>query len=99
MAKGHDFTKRLWSSINPGSWALPSGVKMAQRTKEEQMKKRPSLKEINARMDKLNKQRPSKNQIEELNEVIRKINKENGTDEEMIPARKIAASDDRLAIK
>lgn len=59
------------------------------------MKKRPSLKEINAQMDKLNKQRPSKKQIEELGEAIRKINEENGTDEKAIPAKKIAISDDR----
>ncbi|MFP5490954.1 MAG: hypothetical protein ACLGG0_05600 [Bacteriovoracia bacterium] len=59
------------------------------------MKKRPSLKEINAHMDKLNKQKPSKKQIEELGEVIRKINEENGTDEKVIPAKKIAISDDR----
>jgi Tfp pilus assembly protein PilO len=59
------------------------------------MKKRPSLKEINAQMDKLNKQKPSKKQIDELGEVIRKINEENGTDEKVIPVKKIAISDDR----
>lgn len=59
------------------------------------MKKRPNLKEINAQMDKLNKQKPSKKQIEELGEVIRKINEENNSQGTVIPAKKIAISDDR----
>lgn len=59
------------------------------------MKKRPSLKEINAQMDKLNKQKPTQKQIDELGEVIRKINEEYGTNEKAIPAKKIAISDDR----
>ncbi len=62
------------------------------------MKKRPSLKEINAHMDKLNKQRPSKKQIEELGEVIRKINEENQKDEQVIPVKKIAVSNDHPAV-
>lgn len=59
------------------------------------MKKRPSLKEINAQMDKLNKQKPSKKQIEELGEVIRKINEENNSQGTVIPAKKIAISEDQ----
>lgn len=59
------------------------------------MKKRPSLKEINAQMDKLNKQKPSKKQIEELGEVIRKINEDNNSQGTVIPAKKIAISEDR----
>jgi hypothetical protein len=46
-------------------------------------------------MHKLNKQKPSKKQIEELGEVIRKINEENRIDEKAIPAKKIAISEDR----
>jgi len=59
------------------------------------MKKRPSLKEINAQMDKLNKQKPSKKQIEDLGVVIRKINKENNSQGTVTPAKKIAISEER----
>lgn len=58
------------------------------------MKKRPSLKEINAQIDKINKQKPLKKQIEELGDVIRKINEEN-----TFPAKKIAAPDERSVVE
>ena len=62
------------------------------------MKTRRSLKEINAEMDAIMKRKPTKQQIEELGEVIRKINKENEAIDSMIdPNKKIArASDDNF---
>ena len=56
------------------------------------MKKRRSLKEIYADMDKINKRKPTKEQIEELGKVIRKINEENEATKPAVPNRKIAIS-------
>ena len=56
--------------------------------------KRPSLKEINAQMDAIIKRKPTQEQIEELGEVIRKINEENQDVESVIPDKKIAKSDE-----
>ncbi len=60
----------------------------------EKQQKRPSIREINAEMDAIMKRKPTKQQIEELGEVIRKINKEN---EAIDSNKKIArASDDNF---
>ena len=56
--------------------------------------KRPSLKEINAQMDAIIKRKPTQEQIEELGDVIRKINEENQDVESVIPDKKIAKSDE-----
>lgn len=50
-------------------------------------------------MDKLNMQKPSKKQIKELGEVIRKINEENNSQGKVIPAKKIAISEERLLME
>ena len=61
------------------------------------MKTRRSLKEINAEMDAIMKRKPTKQQIEELGEVIRKINEENEAANSTIdPDKKIARSDDNF---
>lgn len=61
------------------------------------MKKRRSLKEINAEMDAIIKRKPTKQQIEELGEVIRKINEENEASNSTIDSdKKIARSDDNF---
>ena len=52
--------------------------------------KRRSLEEIYADMDRVNKRKPTSQQIEELGEVIRKINEENQDDQTIIPDKKIA---------
>jgi len=53
--------------------------------------KRRSIKEINAQMDKINKRKPNKSQIEELGKVIKEINKKNDDHSvEEIPIKKIA---------
>lgn len=56
--------------------------------------KRPSLKEINAQMDAIIKRKPTGEQIEELGDVIRKINEENQDVESVISDKKIAKSDE-----
>lgn len=58
------------------------------------MKKRRSIQEINKDMDTINKRKPSKDQIEDLARVIKKINEEDQSHEEEIPVRKIAISND-----
>lgn len=60
------------------------------------MKKRRSIQDINAEMDKINKRKPTKEQIEELGKVIQKINEEDQTHESNMPERKIAKSNDNL---
>ena len=55
--------------------------------------KRRSLEEIYADMDRVNKRKPTSQQIEELGEVIQKINEENQVDQTTIPDKKIARSD------
>lgn len=61
----------------------------------EKQQKRPSIREINAEMDAIMKRKPTKQQIEELGEVIRKINEENeATDSTIDPNKKIARSSD-----
>lgn len=57
------------------------------------MKKRRSIQEINKDMDAINKRKPSKEQIEDLARVIKKINEDEQSDEaQEIPVRKIAIS-------
>lgn len=59
------------------------------------MKKRRSIQEINKDMDAINKRKPSKDQIEDLARVIKKINEEEQSHEsEELPVRKIAISSD-----
>jgi hypothetical protein len=61
----------------------------------EKQQKRPSIREINAEMDAIIKRKPTKQQIEELGDVIRKINEENeSTDSAIDPRKKIARSPD-----
>lgn len=55
--------------------------------------KRRSLEEIYADMDRVNKRKPTSEQIEELGEVIQKINEENQVDQTTIPDKKIARPD------
>ena len=60
-------------------------------------KKRPSIREINAEMDAIIKRKPTKEQIEELAEVIRKINEENDDlDVENDSNKKIAKSNENF---
>lgn len=57
------------------------------------MKKRRSIQEINKDMDAINKRKPSKEQIEDLARVIKKINEDEQSHESQeIPVRKIAIS-------
>lgn len=57
------------------------------------MKRRRSIQEINNDMDAINKRKPSKDQIEDLARVIKKINEEDQSHESKeIPIRKIAIS-------
>lgn len=59
------------------------------------MKKRRSIQEINKDMDAINKRKPSKEQIEDLARVIKKINEEElSRESEEVPVRKIAISSD-----
>lgn len=61
------------------------------------MKKRRSIIEINAEMDKINKRKPTKKQIEELGKVIQEINKGNDSyNSNDFPQKKIAISDENL---
>ena len=63
----------------------------------DKQRNRPSMREINAEMDAIKKRKPSKEQIEDLGNVIRKINEENeGTDTANIPDKKIARSDENF---
>jgi hypothetical protein len=63
----------------------------------DKQRNRPSMKEINAEMDAIKKRKPTKEQIEELGNVIRKINEENeGTDSAVTPDKKIARSDENF---
>jgi hypothetical protein len=63
---------------------------------ERTMKKRRSIQEINKDMDIITKRKPSKDQIEDLARVIKKINEEerSSNESEEIPVRKIAISND-----
>ena len=63
----------------------------------DKQRNRPSMKEINAEMDAIIKRKPTKEQIEELGNVIRKINEENeSTDSTITPDKKIARSDENF---
>jgi hypothetical protein len=59
----------------------------------DKQQKRPSMKEINASIDAILKRKPTKKQIEELAEVIKKINEENG-EAPIDSDKKIARGDD-----
>jgi len=64
------------------------------------MKKRRSIQEINKDIDTINKRKPSKDQIEDLGRVIKKINAEEQSHEsEEIPVRKIAISNDNSGVE
>ncbi len=61
----------------------------------EKEQKRRSIREINASMDEIIKRKPTQKQIEELAEVIRKINEENEAYDSIIDSnQKIAKSDE-----
>jgi hypothetical protein len=60
------------------------------------MRKRLSIKEINAKMDKINKSKPTKEQIEDLGKNIREIEGINPSQESVIPKKKIAISDENF---
>jgi hypothetical protein len=63
----------------------------------DKQRNRPSMREINAEMDAIKKRKPTKEQIEDLGDVIRKINEENeGTDTANISDKKIARSDENF---
>jgi hypothetical protein len=61
----------------------------------EKEQKRRSIREINASMDEIIKRKPTQKQIEELAEVIRKINEGNEAYDSIIDSnQKIAKSDE-----
>ena len=58
----------------------------------ENLNKRRSLEEIYADIDKVNKRKPTAKQIEDLGNVIRKINEEDQAEQAVVPDKKIAGS-------